>query len=569
MQVEPVAMRRPSTPPTRSFKTTWPSFVMLTLLSCAAVLGLALPTPITVYNDPTAQLKALQQYLAGTSPNFNTLVAAKADDLSRNEARWVSTWAPGMGMLLLPLLRLGLGMSSALRILAAAAFVIGSLGWVRWLLLFDLPQWLLVTLAVGWPWMRYANNPLFQYYTESLTYAIAPWLLVGAVWLARRMEAGVTLQTVLGALCVGLGFGVAYWLKYSGVFLAAGLCAFLCIRGWRQRNSFSRSIRTFAIGLIVAVPFLLLVAGLNALNRSMGASANYVVETAGRNLSWRNVVDTMGFVPLAMADADSALQYIFFKPSRPQPFDPVWLRVCALPVAILTLWLVFRRRTTDPSLGAARWALLITLCAIFGVWSFSRGINHEARHIAAPAMALVPAVLAEGILVSQRGRLARKLLLIAAIGFIFAPLAYGAASVIAKSRRVPHGYQTTGVGLYHPALAISNESASLAELLKDYSPDRDVWYAPDGLTALFMPGRMMVRQADFESLEHLRGEVFKTSVPLRVLVLLPRHFEQNGKGVAIRSSFVQAERWEKLEIPGCDDIRWAAELEPELPHSAE
>jgi len=82
---------------------------------------------------------------------------------------------------------------------------------------------------------------------------------------------------------------------------------------------------------------------------------------------------------------------------------------------------------------------------------------------------------------------------------------------------------------------------------------------------------MVIRQADFQPQEQLRREVFRTSVPLRILVLLPRHFEQNGKGVAIRSSFVQAKTWAKLETPGCSYIRWAAELEaePELLHPAE
>ena len=72
---------------------------------------------------------------------------------------------------------------------------------------------------------------------------------------------------------------------------------------------------------------------------------------------------------------------------------------------------------------------------------------------------------------------------------------------------------------------------------------------------------MVIRHADFQPIEQLRRDVFKTSVPLRVLLLLPRHFEQDGKGTVIRSSFVQARDWQKLEIPGCDYIRWAAQLE--------
>jgi len=186
-------------------------------------------------------------------------------------------------------------------------------------------------------------------------------------------------------------------------------------------------------------------------------------------------------------------------------------------------------------------------------------------------MALVPALLAEARLVWRRPWWFRAALLLVTIVFVFAPMLYGAVSVVGKWHRVPRNYETTGPRLYHPSLANRDESATVKALLQDYSPGKDVWYAPDGITALFLPRRMVIRQADFQPLEQLRREVFRTSVPLRVLVLLPRHFEQNAKGIAIRSSFVQAKRWEKVEIAGCSYIRWAAELEvePELLHSAE
>ena len=544
----------------------------LALLSCGIVLAFAVPTPITVYNDPTMQLKALQQYRAGVSPNFNTVVTASPSELSRNRQSWISTWPPGMGLLLLPLLRTGLTIASALRVLAAAAFIVGSLGWAWWISLFDLPRWLQGILALGWPCLRYANNPLFQYYTESLTYALAPWLLVGGVWLAAQMKKDLTATRAAGALSLGIGLGAAYWLKYSAVFVSAGLLMFLgycCFRDRRCAVSFKASV---LLVLAAVVPFVALVAGLNLLNRHMGASANYVTETARLNLSWQNTVDTLGFLPLAMADADSALQYLFFKPSQLVPFDPVWLRIAALPAAGLILWIVLRRRTDDPAVGASRCVALAAMAAIFAVWTLSgAGASHEARHIAAAAMALVPALLAEARLVWRKPWWFRAALLLVTIVFIFAPMLYGVASVVGKWRRVPRNYETTGPGLYHPSLANRDESATLKSLLQDYSPGKDVWYAPDGITALFLPGRMVIRQADFQPLEQLRREVFRTSVPLRVLVLLPRHFEQNGKGIAIRSSFVQAKTWAKLETPGCSYIRWAAELEaePELLHPAE
>jgi len=262
----------------------------LALLSCGIVLAFSLRTPITVYNDPTFQLKALEQYQAGTSPNFNTLVSANPGELSRSSATWISTWPPGMGMLLLPLLRIGLSLGSAIHVLAAAAFIIGSMGWARWISLFRLPLWLQAILALGFPCVRYANNPLFQYYTESLSYAVVPWLLVGAVWLGAEMKNDLTGARAVGALTLGVGLGAAYGLKYSAVFVSSGLVMFLGSRWWRMRTRASHKPSLLWM-LGVLVPFVALVAGLNLVNRQMGATANYASETARLSLSWQNAVD--------------------------------------------------------------------------------------------------------------------------------------------------------------------------------------------------------------------------------------------------------------------------------------
>ena len=68
--------------------------------------------------------------------------------------------------------------------------------------------------------------------------------------------------------------------------------------------------------------------------------------------------------------------------------------------------------------------------------------------------------------------------------------------------------------------------------------------------------------ADFTRMNAL-PHAYRTSNRLRVHALLPRHFEQNGKGEVIRASFGQARTWTRSEIPQCEYLQWIAVLDPE------
>jgi hypothetical protein len=89
-----------------------------------------------------------------------------------------------------------------------------------------------------------------------------------------------------------------------------------------------------------------------------------------------------------------------------------------------------------------------------------------------------------------------------------------------------------------------------------------MWYLVEPLTALDLPGRAIVRHADFIDIAVLRRDRFVTSRRMRVHVLLPPRFENNGKGEAIRASFPQADGWVRREIPGAEYVSWTATLEP-------
>jgi hypothetical protein len=89
-----------------------------------------------------------------------------------------------------------------------------------------------------------------------------------------------------------------------------------------------------------------------------------------------------------------------------------------------------------------------------------------------------------------------------------------------------------------------------------------VWYAIDPSTSLDLPGRVLIEHADFLDLEWLRRFHYQTSQPLVMHVLLPRRFEAEGKGAAIRASFAGAGAWTARVDQDCDVTDWRAALTP-------
>jgi hypothetical protein len=129
---------------------------LLAFVSSLVIVLAVSRTPQSLFADPSWQLKALQQHLAGASPSLNTLVEPDPRDMSKDVSEWISRWPIGTNLLVYPLMRLGLNIAASIRVLAALALIVGSIGFGFWLRVFHLPQWLAIALAISIPWIRYA-----------------------------------------------------------------------------------------------------------------------------------------------------------------------------------------------------------------------------------------------------------------------------------------------------------------------------------------------------------------------------------------------------------------------------
>ena len=135
-------------------------------------------------------------------------------------------------------------------------------------------------------------------------------------------------------------------------------------------------------------------------------------------------------------------------------------------------------------------------------------------------------------------------------------------SVFAKIWRYPADYRPAPSGVYNPLLAQSDAASVVDQLRRIYVPATDLWYLVEPVSALDVPGRTILRHADFTPIEDLR-EHFLTSRRIRVHALLPPRFEQNGKAEAIRGSFPQATGWTRQQVTGSEYDAWTTVLDPE------
>jgi hypothetical protein len=471
--------------------------------------------------------------------------------MSKDVSEWISWWPIGTNVLVYPLMRLGLNIAASIRVLAALALIVGSIGFGFWLRVFHLPQWLAIALAISIPWIRYANVSLFQYAAEGLVFAVCPWLLIGAFRLRSRWMQGHAekLWFLVGFGCL-LGF--AYWLKYSAVFISAGVLVHLAIASWKQRG------RGWSDLTLVSGTFISVVAILNVLNHAMGAAMNAVTEHPSFVLEWRLPFNFVGLMPMAMADADGLARYLLFHPGRSLlPFNYLTLCYLGLPGGLILFWLLMRRHS-DPAMRLSR-DLLATVSVLFlAIMTVFSARAMEARYISAIGIAVIPAALqAASSIAPKLSRMGRVILWIAALCYLALPIAYGAVSVLGKIHRTSANYQSGPSGLYNPLFANADAKSAVARVTADFNVSGDVWYLTEAFTAMDLPGRAILRHADFLPADGLKQR-FRTTKAIRVHVLLPPWFEENGKGAIIRAEFVDAVNWSRKTIPGMNYVEWTA-----------
>lgn len=532
--------------------------VAILLLSATVVLLLTATVPQGIYGDPAVQFRALHQFVAGQSPSLNHVVAPSWTDLAQNHASWIVWWPPGPQLLTYPWHALGLSLGHSIRLTAALCLVLGALGWLHWLRQFPLPRPLALTAAAALPFLHTANATLFVFGPDVLNFAAAPWLLI--IVLSLTTQSSPTRPVPAAWFAAGLALGLTYVLKYSLIFVAIGALTFLAITQWRHW----RRVALAAMGC--AIPVL----SLSYLNSHFAGAVNSASQRLGFYPHWQSLVALIANPALAAADADGLLRFLLLHPNHPLVADDLAPAYVGLAGGLLILWLLAHATRVpalrhSPAAQLATTVFAVTLATLATVWTFSNNAaDYMARHVAPASMAILPVVyLSARDLWHQRGAPTRAILGATALVFIVVPAFYGAVSVVGKAHRIPSDYNVGPAAVYNPLLASTNLAGVEQRIRDAYAPTTDIWYAADAITALDLPGRVIaLENADFYPLDELRTIQFQTSTPQRITLLIPPHFETDGRGPTIRAEFLGAAPWHHATVPGSNYDVWTTVVAP-------
>jgi hypothetical protein len=508
-------------------------------ISLCIVLGLTARVPQGIFSDQASQLRAVRQFVAGQSPTLNSVIEPDLRDLSRDRTIWIISRPPATQLAMYPWLAAGLSPGLTVRILAILCLILGSAGWLRWYERFDMPRWVHYGVAGALPFLHEASNSLYTFSQDTLSYAVAPWVLLLALSSQRRR-----------GLVVGLVLGFTYIIKYSLFFLGFGALAWLLSR---RRDPW------------LTVGFAIPLVALSVLNAHYGPAVNSFAALAGFYPRWGSLVALIANPAMAVADAEGLIRTGLQTGSQ---FLPAYI---ALAPGLAFLWLTARgaRLPEVRALDAAQLALVVfvtTLIVMVVVWTFSDyAADTTARHVAAASLAVLPVVVLGAAQVWRRhGLPIRAAVAGLALVVIVGPLLYGALALVAKAGRVPRTYHLGPSALLNPYLATWPALPDLASvehnIIDQFGPVTDVWYCDYPIAPLDLPGRVW---GDVD--ERYVPPVFRSSKPLRVTALILTRDETHGGGTAIRARFQGAGPWTRTVIPGANVSAWTTTLEPTGP----
>lgn len=546
-----------------------PATRSLWLCATASVLALALATLAAPqglhFYDPVMQLLALRHYETGLSPSWHVFARVDPLDLARDLPEFITWWPPSTQLLVLPLRELGLSFAASLRLIALAALLLGTWGWVHWFACFDLPRPWLVALALGLPWLRCASSALFRYSAEILALAITPWLLLGAAALLSSNRS----RPLAPWLLFGFAVGASYLFKYSLGLVAFSVLGAACLWLLLHPSAPVRAPRNVArLAATIAAALLLPLLWHGWIRLHGSATPVGHAEAA--------LFDRMGFAflfanpALALADAFGPLFYLLVYPG----WGPLatgslntlgWI---GLPVGLILFALLgnaLRDRRDHAPTWLAALTLVVTSLLVFALW-FVADVSHEPRIIAPAALAALPLALAHGRrLALSSHRLARVTLGALAVVFIAVPFLWSPFYVAAKIRQSFR--QAPGAtGLAIPALQTADIPALLREL-EPYAGPRTVWVVPDPELALELPGRAIYLKAGRSIAEDLRnsydGRVtlahWRTREPIDLAVLLPDTGSASVPAALVGNSIAA---WERVPLASSALVLWRGRLDP-------
>ncbi|HEX7182467.1 MAG TPA: hypothetical protein VF756_11535 [Thermoanaerobaculia bacterium] len=582
-----------SSPTPRAPAGHLPAWLLLAALAAGAYLA-GLAVPYRVDTDTGFQLRSLQQWTAGDTPDPGTLRLPDPRDLSRDALVWSSWWPPGFPFLYAPLAATSLSLADALRAASALFFFAGAAGWLRLAGRLGLsPGVRLLYAASLAAYAATLGGAASLRSADLLAFAGCPWLVALALRLGEAEAPPRWLA--LG----GLALGASYWLKYSLFLAALALAAWIALRAVHTAGvSRAAALRLAALGLGFALP----VAALFVFNLRQSGSVSE--SASGTRAEWqpeetvttrptRLVAGVAGAPGLALFQSHTWITHLVYFSDARLPFfrglsvaDRLLAKsLLGIPGTAALVWGLVRARRLRPgpagSLGAALPAgFYLALTAI----SIVIGYNYLANEprLAAGFMPFSQLLALAGWLAPHEAprpwrELAASILALSL--FFVAPLAFIAADFgrneVLDRLRPP--YTASATGLYVPEISPRDVPAVRAAVASAMATPRDVvvlagpagwgssfvmWLESPGRTlpvsTFFLPlGGLYMDAADLRSTRPLT-----TSRDLGVALVVADSLLAEGWLPRLQARFPQARTWRRIPVPDHSGVAvWRGDLE--------
>jgi hypothetical protein len=489
-----------------------------------------------LYSDPSWGILAAEQHLLGKSPGIRSMTFPDAQDLTRDKTAVLTWWSPGYQAIPYAFRSLSLSWGGSIRLTVFLTWLIGAAAWVVYFrIVMPSRKWL--------PWLALcffcfpSSHGDASLYTggERLLWCAVPVVLIQNLLVAATLRRGVLLWALLvGAISCSL-----FLLKYSAGLLVAGWgCAWL----WCMARGHVPRARGVAWWLGVGVTGLVL----NQLGFPGGAtpgSPSGWSDNPGHILLWVFEAWPLAIVNLGVLDG----RY--------------WFGLALLLLLALS-WLLARRspalddpeRSTLPAFGR-RFAVcgLGSVCVLLLVIRLRGGdIDDDSRHFRIAVLPLLPFLFSGFVNLARRQEVTAKVVGWACLLVFFAAPALEGAKNGVKAALI-RGPRVTGLvsaqGIRLDRLGANADAKSLYEEIRAICGSRaTLFYVTSPELGLALAQERLLVVPQFVPPEQLKRARYYGVPAGGVALLLPRHFERNGKASAIRDSFQDVVGWRRAEL---------------------
>ncbi|MBP7216187.1 MAG: hypothetical protein KBA46_02770 [Candidatus Omnitrophica bacterium] len=545
--------------------------------------GISAIFPYQMSPDVAVQLKSVQQFIDGTTPMVNMVTMPDFQDLSLDQSIWIRWWPPGVPVIFLPLAMAGLPLGVAVKITAYLFFITGSIGWLTIADKAGVGLRERIVFAFVIPLFSFSIVTLTMLWADVLPFGFMPWLMLYALSYRKRLENadGSRMSLLMHACLLGLLLGFVVWIKYSVLFVSLGILLYLAIYIFlftRTHPLLKRCLLfiTMIIGFLLPLYYL---AYLNTLHTGGSSSVAelscfFSQRKPLTDIAWL-VTSFFGSFGLVLFQAYGWIMHltchssIFFPSSIPTTgYDRVMLAArLGLPLSVIFLWFFFTARkfinrqfflfACCVTLVPFACLLFYTIVSWWNILIFGVQRYTSASIIIAHLLIIISFISFSG---GHRKGLGRMFVVFLVLFCFCLPILFYLGYFFKDGvyDKVKLHYAPGKNYLFTPELSKNNARFVIATIKRALRSKEDVVVFANidtygstfgswleiGQRSIALTTNWYIFSYALGQRSHLENSaVFLTSRDLRVVLVFPHRYEEEGIGEKVKKRFPQAKEW--------------------------